>query len=154
MFFADAELSHCQSYCLSSAAVGAAGRVAVRAVIRAQPLSVLLSELLLKLSCDLSCCQNIGIELTFSCKLAKLMNNQQCQIENLAEPMAVFGITMDIRTLKPLHTPMQLKLQDSIALNWIAENLNRIAKGVSFADHCSAGKVTSCCALEIYYSPY
>ena len=82
------------------------------------------------------------------------MDNQEFHRENLEESMAAGGITMEIRTLKPLHKPMLLQLHQVITVNWMAEMENSLAKGALLADDCSTGKVRPCCALEIFCSPH
>jgi len=82
------------------------------------------------------------------------MDNQEFQRENLEKSMAVLGITMKIRTFKPLHKPMQLQPHHSIVVNWMAKTENSLAKGGLLADDCGTSKDTSCCALEIYCSPH
>ena len=68
--------------------------------------------------------------------------------------MAALGITMEIRTFKPLHKPTQLQQHHIIAVNWMAEKENSLAKCGLLADDCSTGKVRPGCALEIYCSPH
>jgi len=82
------------------------------------------------------------------------MDNQELQRENFEESMAVLGITMEIRTFKLLHKPMQLQPHKIIAVNWMTEKENSLAKGGSLADDWGTGKVRPCCALEIYCSPH
>jgi len=47
------------------------------------------------------------MKLIFTRRLAELMDNQEFQRENLEESMPALGITMEIRTFKPLHKPTQ-----------------------------------------------
>ena len=68
--------------------------------------------------------------------------------------MAAFGITMEIRTFKPLLKPMQLQPHQILAVNWIAERDNSFAKGGLAADDCGPGMVRLCCALERYCLPH
>jgi len=82
------------------------------------------------------------------------MDNQEFQRENLEQSMAALGITMEIRTFKPLQRPTQLQLRHLIAANWMAEKENNLAKGGLLADDCGTGKVRPCCALGIYCSPH
>jgi len=90
----------------------------------------------------------------FTHRLAEQMDNQEIHRETLEETMAGLGNTMEIRTFKLLHKPTQLQLHQNIAVNWMAETENSLAKGGSLADHCSTGKVRPCCALEIYCLPH
>jgi len=57
------------------------------------------------------------------------MDNQEFQWENLEESMAALGITMEIRTFKPLYKPTQLQPHQIIAVNWMTEKENSLAKG-------------------------
>jgi SNF2 family DNA or RNA helicase len=82
------------------------------------------------------------------------MDNREFQSENLQESMAALGITMEIRTLKPLPKPTQLQPHQIIALNWMTEKKNSLAKGGLLADDCGTGKVRPCCALQIYCLPH
>jgi len=82
------------------------------------------------------------------------MDNQEFQRENLEEPMAALGITIEIGAFKPLHKPTKLQLHRISAVNWMAEEDNSLAKGGLLADDCSTGKIRPCCALEIYCSPH
>jgi len=82
------------------------------------------------------------------------MDNQEFQTEHLEETMAALGITMEIRTFKLLHKPTQLQPLQNIAVNWMAEKENSLVKGGLLADDCGTGKVTPCCALEIYCLPH
>jgi hypothetical protein len=68
--------------------------------------------------------------------------------------MAALSITMQIRTFKLLHKPMQLQPHLIIALNWMAEKENSLAKGGLLAGDCGTGKVRPCCPLEIYCWPH
>ena len=94
------------------------------------------------------------MKLIFTCKLVELMDNQEFQRENLEESMAALAITMEIRTFKQLHKPMQLQPHKIIAVNWMTEKENSLPKGDLLADDCGTGKVRPCCALEIYCSPH
>jgi hypothetical protein len=62
-------------------------------------------------------------------RFAELMDTQEFQRDNLEESMAVLGITMEIRTLKLLPKPCQLQPHQIIAVNWMAEKENSLAKG-------------------------
>jgi hypothetical protein len=57
------------------------------------------------------------------------MDNQECQRDNLQVSMGVLGITMDIRTFRPLHKPTLLQLHQLVALIWIAEQENCLVTG-------------------------
>jgi len=94
------------------------------------------------------------MKLIFTRGLAELMDKQQFQREALEELIAALGITMEIRTVKLLHKPTQLQLHQHIAVNWIAENENSLAKGSSLGDDCRTCKVRPRCAREIYSSPH
>jgi len=82
------------------------------------------------------------------------MDNQEFQREILKESMAALGITMEIKNFKPLHKPTQFQPHQMIAVNWMAEKENSLAKGGLLADDCSTGKIRPCCALEIYCLPH
>ena len=82
------------------------------------------------------------------------MDNQEFLRENLEESMTALGSTMENRTFKPLHKPTQLQPHQIIAVNWMTEKENSLAKGGLLADDCGTGKVRPCCALEIYCSPH
>jgi SNF2 family DNA or RNA helicase len=77
----------------------------------------------------------------FTRRLVELMDNLEVQRENLEASMAAFGITMEIRTSKPLQKPTQLQLNQIIAVNWMAEKENCLVKGGLLADDCGTGKV-------------
>jgi SNF2 family DNA or RNA helicase len=94
------------------------------------------------------------MKLIFTRRLAEMMDNQQFQRENLEESMAALGITMEIRTFKPLHKPTQLQPHQIISVNWMTEKENSLPKGGLLADDCGTGKDRPCCALEIYCSPH
>jgi SNF2 family DNA or RNA helicase len=94
------------------------------------------------------------MKLIFTCRLPELTDNQRFQRENLEESMSALGITMEIRTFKQLHKPMQFQPHQIIAVNWIAEKENSLAKGGLLADDCGTGKVRPCCALELWCSPH
>jgi len=82
------------------------------------------------------------------------MCNQEFQREKLEESMAVFDITMEIRTFKPLLKTTQLQWHRIIAVNWMAEKKSTLEKGGLLADDCGTGKVRPCCPLEIYCLPH
>jgi len=82
------------------------------------------------------------------------MDNQEFWRENLVGSMAALGITMKIRTFKPLNKPTQLQPHHNIAVDWMAQKDISLAKGGLSADNCSTGKVRPCCALEIYCLPH
>jgi SNF2 family DNA or RNA helicase len=92
------------------------------------------------------------MKLIFTHRLAELMDNQEFQRENLEESKAALGITMETRTFKPLHKPTQLQPHQIIAVNWMAEKENSLAKGGLLADYCGTGKVRPCCALDILFA--
>jgi SNF2 family DNA or RNA helicase len=94
------------------------------------------------------------MQVIFIHRLVEMMGNPDFQRENLEESMAALGITMEIRTFKPLHKPTQLQPHQTIAANWMAEKENSLAKGGLLADNCSTGKVRPCCFLELYCSPH
>jgi SNF2 family DNA or RNA helicase len=94
------------------------------------------------------------MKLIFTRRLAELMDKQQFQGQNLEESMAALGITMQIRTFRPLHKPTQLQPHQIIAVNWMTEKENSLAKGGLLADDYRTGKVRPHCALEIFCSPH
>jgi SNF2 family DNA or RNA helicase len=94
------------------------------------------------------------MKLIFIRRLAELMDNRECQREHLKELTASLGITMGIRAFKPLHNLTELQPHQIIAVNWMAEKENSLAKGGLLAEDCGTGKVRVCCALEIYCSPH
>jgi len=85
-------------------------------------------------------------------RLVELMDNQDFQRENLEESVAALVITMETRTLKPLHKPAQLQPHPIIAGNSMAEKENSLAKSGLLADDCGTGKVRPCCALDILFA--
>ena len=77
------------------------------------------------------------------------MDNQEYPRENLEDSLAALGITMEIRTFKPHHKPMQLQPHYIIAVNLMAGKYNSLEKSGSLADDCGTGQVRPFCALEI-----
>jgi len=94
------------------------------------------------------------MNLIFTRRLAELLDNQEFQREDLVESMAALGITMEVRTFKPLHKPTQLQPHQIIVVNRMAEKEISLAKGGLLADDCGTGNVRPCCALEIYFLPH
>jgi SNF2 family DNA or RNA helicase len=82
------------------------------------------------------------------------MDNLQIQRDNLKESMAALGITMEMRTCRQLHKPMQLQPHQVIAVNWMAQKENSLVKGGLLADDYGTGKVRPHCALQIVCSPH
>jgi hypothetical protein len=60
-------------------------------------------------------------KLLLTCSLAELIDNQEFQRDHLEESMAVFSITMEIRTFNPHFIYMKLESLEFISMNWIAE---------------------------------
>jgi SNF2 family DNA or RNA helicase len=92
------------------------------------------------------------MKLIFAHRLAELIDNQEFQRDNLQESLAALGITIETRTFKPLHKPMQLQPHQIIAVNWMAEKGNSLAKGGLLADDCDSGKVRPWSALDILFA--
>jgi len=67
------------------------------------------------------------------------MDNQEYQKENVERSIAALGITMESRTFKLLHKPMLLQPHQIIAVNWMAEEENSLAKGGLLADDRGTG---------------